>query len=438
MKFLQEAKLLSWLPNLNSQVWILAAGRLLSGIGSGFTLFYAPIFFADGVGLSKTDVGLALGSSSISGVVGRVLSGHLADLPNWGRRKTLLLSNLICAVASLMFAATDDFPTLVLSNLLMGLGIGLYWPAAEAAIADLTTEHNRHEAFAITRLSDTLGLQLGVVLAGVLISFTSAYRLLFAIDAVSYLVFFAAIWIAIADTYKPGLSKLPHGGEEPNHSPPRQNSWMAALSDRAFLIYVAVNIMFTTYICQIQSTMPLYFTHFVSSGKTGKGFSAGTISALFAAHLALAVVLQLPIARFLKRFSHPQALAFSALLWGAGFLLTALTGTAASHQLIWAIVGLAVLAIATVAYTPSASSLVVTLAPESLRGVYFSINSMCWAAGYFIGPPLGGWALDRSPTVAHNFWLLLALSGAIAIVILQYLDKQLVKRYRIAPDSKIS
>ncbi len=437
MKFLQSAKLLAWLPPLNGQVWLLAAGRLLSGIGSGFTLFYAPIFFADGVGLSKTDVGLALGSASISGVVGRVLSGQMADSPTWGRRNTLLLSNLICAVASLMFAATHDFPTLVLSNLLMGLGVGLYWPAAEAAIADLTTEHNRHEAFAITRLADTLGLQLGVVLAGVLISFSRAYRLLFALDAISYLIFFAAIWIAIAETYKPSLTDSQGKGEDTNHNTPRQNSWIAALSDRALLVYVAVNILFTTYICQISSTMPLYFTHFVSIGEGVKGFSAGTIGALFAGHLTLAVVLQLPVARFLKRFRHPQALTFSALLWGAGFLLTGVTGTAASHQLIWAILGLAVLAIAAVAYTPSASSLVGALAPESLRGVYFSINSICWAAGYFIGPPLGGWALDRSPAVAHNFWLALALSGAIAIAILQYLDKLFVKRYRISADSKI-
>ncbi|HIK45848.1 MAG TPA: MFS transporter, partial [Leptolyngbyaceae cyanobacterium M65_K2018_010] len=37
----------AWLPQLNSQVWILAGGRLLSQVGIGFTLFYAPIFFVN-------------------------------------------------------------------------------------------------------------------------------------------------------------------------------------------------------------------------------------------------------------------------------------------------------------------------------------------------------------------------------------------------------
>jgi hypothetical protein len=76
MKFFRKPTS-SWLPQLNSQVWILAAGRFLSGVGTGFTLFYAPIFFVNQVGLSATQVGIGLGSASISGVLGRILGGSL-------------------------------------------------------------------------------------------------------------------------------------------------------------------------------------------------------------------------------------------------------------------------------------------------------------------------------------------------------------------------
>ena len=34
-----------WLPDFDRRVWILAGGRLLSQVGIGFTLFYAPIFW---------------------------------------------------------------------------------------------------------------------------------------------------------------------------------------------------------------------------------------------------------------------------------------------------------------------------------------------------------------------------------------------------------
>ncbi|MBW4574526.1 MAG: MFS transporter [Aphanothece sp. CMT-3BRIN-NPC111] len=408
---------MNWLPQLNPQVWVLIAGRLLSQIGSGFTLFYAPIFFVNQVGLSATQVGLALGSASISGVIARILSGSMSDSRLWGRKRTLLLSAAVSAIASLVLATTGNFFTLVMGNLLMGFGIGLYWPATEAVVADLTHGEQRREAYALTRLGDNLGLGLGSVLGGVLVGTTGAYRMLFAIDAISFLVFMGVVYAAIPETLRSGK----------RHQQPLAN-WMTALRDRTLLVFVLVNIIFTTYIAQLQSTMPLYFKNFVSVEGTGMGFAETTISAIFAWHLALAIVCQLPIARALKRFSHPQALTISAVIWAMGFAVIWLTGVASSNQLVWAILGMGVLAIATVAYTPAASSLVADLAPPSLRGVYLSINSLCWAVGYAIGPAVGGWALDQPRGVVYGYWLGLSLSVVVTMLILQYLNQILVAK----------
>ena len=401
------------LPDFEPQVWILAAGRLLSQIGSGFTLFYAPIFFVNQVGLSATLVGIGLGSGSVSGVIGRFLGGQWADSPNWGRKRTLLISAAISAVADIFLTLTYNFPTLVFGNLLMGFGIGLYWPATEAAIVDLTTVEQRNEAFAITRLADSLGLGLGVVLGGALISFSGNYRVLFIIDGISFVIFFGVIYLAIAET-----NKLTQSSSQSDRG------WLIALRDRALMVFIVVNILFTTYLSQVQTTMPLYLKNFVST----EGFNEKTLSILFSWHIAFAAVCQLPIARWLNRFTRIQALIFSLLMWGGGFALVWLTGILNTNPLIWSILALGVMSIAMVAYTPSASAFVADLAPESLRGVYLSLNSQCWAIGYFIGPILGGWALDRSTTIAHSFWLVCAVSIAIGILILQYLNSILVAR----------
>jgi MFS family permease len=403
------------LPNLNFKIWILAAGRLLSQIGSGFTLFYAPIFFVDRVGLSATSVGIALGSSSISGVIGRFLGGAFADSQWWGRRKTLLLSAAISAIASIFLAFTFNFTTLVISNLLLGLGIGLYWPATEAAVADLTTIEQRNEAFAITRLADSIGLGAGVVLGGILIATSGNYRALFIIDGISFVIFFIIIYLAISETY-----------QFHEHSQNPRQGWLIALSDRRLIIYAIVNIFFTTYLAQIQSAMPLYFKNFLREG----GFEATIISAIFSWHIVFSAICQLPVARWLNRYSRIDALIFSLLCWGLGFTLVWLTGITTNYALVWAILALSILAIATVAYTPSASALVVDLSPPALRGIYLSINSQCWAIGYFIGPTLGGWALDRSENFAHNFWLASAASISLGIFILKYLDRLLKNRLK--------
>ncbi|MCU0535818.1 MAG: MFS transporter [Hydrococcus sp. Prado102] len=400
------------IPQFNFKVWILAAGRLLSQVGTGLTLFYASIFFVDRVGLSATAVGICLGLGSVSGILGRFLGGSFADSQSWGRRKTLLLSAAISTIADLIFAFTYNFSTLAIANLLMGLGVGLYWPATEAAVADLTTLEQRNEAFAITRLADNIGLGLGVVFGGAFIAISENYRVLFIIDGVSFLIFFVIIYFAIIETYE-------FSDRQSNF----RQGWIIALSDRRLLVYAVVNIFFTTYLSQVQSTIPLYFKSFTVEGN----FSVAIISAIFAGHVILTILCQLPVARFINRYSYSNALAISFLFWGIGFIAIWLTGIVTSYALTWAILALSILAIATVSYTPVASAFVVDLSPPSMRGIYLSINSQCWAIGYLIGPPLGGLALDSSPQFARNFWVFLALSIILGISILQYLNRLLQK-----------
>ncbi len=402
---------LRWLPNLNRTIWILAAGRLLSQIGTGFTLFYLPIFFVNEVGLSATAVGAALGSSSISGMFGRFWGGSLIDSPAWGRRRILLVAMLVSALGSFALAFANGLTGLVLGNLLMGFGVGLYWPATEAMVADLSPPEQRGEAYAITRLADSIGLGLGVVLGGILITLAQAYRALLVADGLSFLLFFGILYIFITETIQPNLQQ--HAGLK---------GWKIALSDRRFLTYIVVNILITTYLSQINSTLPLYFKNFA---RQGLGFSELNISTLFAWHLGLAILLQLPIARWLKPFSYAQGLMLSTVFWGIGFGLIWVCGVAPAGGLLWAVLALGVMAIAMASYTPIASALVVSLAPESLRGVYLSLNSQCWAIGYLIGPSLGGAAMDQPTNLANGYWLMLMGSIPICLIILRVLNRQL-------------
>jgi MFS family permease len=396
------------MPELPRQVWILALGRLLSEIGSGFTIFYAPIFFVQQVGLSATSVGVALGSASISGVAGRLISGSYAD--RWGRKPVLLLSTIVSAISCFVFASTQNFPTLVIGCLIQGLGLGLYWPANEAIVADLTTGEQRRIAYAVTRLADNSGLGIGIIAGGLLINHTGGYRSLFIIDGISFCLFTTTIVLAISETL------------QQTRKPKLFSGYLTALRDRKLLVYVLVNIIFTTYISQTQTTLPLYFSNFIAL-PNAKGFEPQIISALFAGYLLMTIASQMPILKFLHNFGHVRALMMSGGFWALGFACMTVTGTAASYHLLWASVGLGILAIANVSYTPTASALIADLAPSDLRGVYTSINSLCWAVGYAVGPPLGGWALDRSTQFAHNFWLGLATTVILVWAILWRLER---------------
>jgi predicted MFS family arabinose efflux permease len=89
----------------------------------------------------------------------------------------LLLATAISAICSLVLAATNNFTILLIGSLISGLGIGFYWPADEAVVADASQIDNRRETFAlaslghlvekltkgIARLADNLGLASGIV-----------------------------------------------------------------------------------------------------------------------------------------------------------------------------------------------------------------------------------------------------------------------------------
>lgn len=394
-------------------------GRLLSQMGTGFILFSAPVFFVNHVGISAAAVGFGLGSESITGVFGRIIGGSMCDSPRWGRRKTLMLAVTFAAIADWVLAISNNFPMFLTGNLLMGMGVGLYWPSAETMVADLAPIAHRNEAFALNRLADSVGLSLGIVVAGAWIAATGNYRALFLVDSLSFLVFLMVVYGALQET-----RPIQSADAAPQ---PFQQAWRMALGDRALRIFVLVNVLFTTYLALVSSTLPLYFTNFVSDPDTANEFTANILSALFAGYVALVALLQLPVARWLNRYSNPQAMSVSALLWGVGFFLMWVTGTTLNQPMTWAALSLAVMALATVSYTPAASSLVTGLAPEALRGVYLSVNSLCWAGGYFIGPAMGGWAMDHSPAIAHTFWLGVGLTVFLALLILQVLGQALAR-----------
>ena len=129
------------------------------------------------------------------------------------------------------------------------------------------------------------------------------------------------------------------------------------------------------------------------------------------------------MARWLSQFAQPYALMIASGFWALHFLTVWLMGQQIIGPLLFVLIGLTTMALGTVAYTPVASSLVVGLAPAELRGVYLSVNSMCWAIGYLIGPPVGGWALDN--TMADQFWLWLMLSTLVGVLVLQALQQQM-------------
>lgn len=406
-------RLTSWWPQLSPQVWVLVAGRFLSQIGSGIVLFYVPIYFVNQIGLSPAQVGLGLSSAAIASAVGFFLAGAMTDSPLWGRRRTLMFSCLISILADGMFWFAQSLPLLIIANVLMGLGDSLYWPASGAAIADNSSGRQREEAYAVSGLADALGSGLGIVLGGLLIATANSYRLLFVVDGVTFFVFLGVLTIMIKDTYTPSSNSSAHSGIK---------AWRTALLNPMFLGFAIANILFTTYINLMESTLPLYLTNVVQPS-SWLSLTPETVGVLFSAYVLIVALSQMPAVRTLQRYQRVSVLMLSMMLWGIGFLLIWLVGLVPGWQLIFILLAIATLAIANVTYNPFAVALVTELAPQPSLGIYLSLNAQCWAIGYFLGPLVGGWSLAQNEKIAHAFWAIVSLSTLVGILVLKRLTR---------------
>lgn len=339
-----------------------------------------------------------------------------------------MLAAVVSAVACFFLAYANTFALLVTGNLLLGLGLSLYWPATLAVTADLTTNDNRSEAFALSQLSNNLGLGVGALLAGQYIAIAGSYQVLFITKGLIYLAFGGVIFKAIAETRQPQPS--PHN---------LAKSWLMALRDHRLVTFLLANIFFALYGAQLSSSLPLYLANFIPAGNTATGFSEQLISYLFFGHALLKIIGQLPITRWAKRIEHVSILLFVLVLWVGSFLFLWLAGVVTAHALAPAIAGFSLVALAEILYGPTCSALVGEMAPEKQRGIYFALESECWAIGFLVGPALGGWVLDHPASGGANLWLGMAastlLSGAILMSLKHYMTQMSAAETQLEADS---
>ena len=400
---------LSFLQIENHQIWVQALGRSLCQIGYGLIFFYLPLVFVNRIGMSATAVGLSLGLSSLAGVLGHIAGGILVDSPQVGRKATLSLSVILGTVVSFFLAVTSSLPMLIAASLLLGLSVGFYWTAADAAVMDVTGTEDRHQAFAIMSVAENLGVGVGILGGGLMLTLVNRTpQLLFVGCGVIFLAFLAILHLTMTETRQPHTIH-----DESTHG------ILIALKDKSLIIFVLANVLFTTYIALVTSTLPLYFTNFIPNlAIQGTGAVADTATLFTWGYIGVGALLQLPIAHLFKSCPRVRVLMIAMLTWAAGFVLIWFTGAVSNVQFAWEIFALCLLSIASVIYKPFAAAIVAELAPPSLRGAYVAISSQCWALGYFIGPILGGWSMDQPAAIAHGSWLVIATSTVFGLAIL--------------------
>ena len=128
-------KLIADVRGLPRSVHILVGGQFINRFG-GFVLPFLALYLT-GRGIGMGQVALVLGSISIGGLLGPIVSGYLSDAI--GRRNTIVVALACSAITTVSLYYCQTVPEFMVVAFLHGFCAFLYGPAANALLTDLVT-----------------------------------------------------------------------------------------------------------------------------------------------------------------------------------------------------------------------------------------------------------------------------------------------------------
>jgi DHA1 family bicyclomycin/chloramphenicol resistance-like MFS transporter len=295
---------------------------LLTVLLGAFTAFgplsmdlYLPAFpqLADELGASQAAVQLTLTADVIGIVVGQLILGPMSDA--WGRRRLLLGSTLVCAVASVLCALAPSAALLVVWRFFQGAAGGGGIVLARAIAADIASGVAAARLFSLFMTISSVAPIAAPVLGGFMLAWTGSWQPMFYLLAVISLLLAAVSWRVIPETLP--VDRRQRGGL-------RQTG-------RAFL-GLARDRVFAGYALTVAFAYASLFGYIAASSFVLQdiyGLSATQFSLVFAANAAGMIALGLLNARLVRRFAVRNLLLIGLISSSAAAVVLAIVAGAA-------------------------------------------------------------------------------------------------------------
>ncbi len=171
---------------------------LIDLIGFGIVIPLVPLY-AEEFGASVVEIGLLTGVYALMQLIFAPVWGRVSD--RFGRRPVILGSLLGSSVAWLLFGFAPALWVLFLARILDGIS-GASYAAAQAYVADITTDEERVRGMGLIGAAFGLGFIIGPAIGGLFA--TISPRAPFILAAGAALVNFAIAWKRLPESRVPG------------------------------------------------------------------------------------------------------------------------------------------------------------------------------------------------------------------------------------------
>jgi MFS family permease len=389
-------------PRLPRSVYTLQAGGLANAFGNGVVLPFAFIYLHNVRGISLGTAGLIVATNAVVSIGAGPVSGSLVD--RLGGRAMLGVALLFLTAGYASFALVHESWQGFAASAVTGIGNGAFWPAQSTLIAGLTPRDRRTSAFAMQRVVMNLGIGIGALVGGLIATTErpATFEALYLIDAATFVAYLVVLFALVPE---PGSVPRAHG------EPPGR--YGDVLRHRAFMGVVCLNALFIFAGFSGFEVLPAY-------AKNEAAVSEAAIGIVFLVNTIVIVLAQLPIAKLAEGHRRMRTLALLGVVWAASWLLVPLAGiwlTGVQAAVLLAL-AMSVFAVGECLHGAVQAPLVTDLADHRLLGRYMALSALSWQVGFALGPAVGGFALDLSPT---GLWLgaaaICAANGLVALAL---------------------
>jgi len=153
-----DAERTSWL-----QLGVVSVSEFVVWMGFGAIIPFLPIFLKEQAHSSLTLWAVIASMFYVGTLLFSSPLGWLSD--TIGRKPVMIAGGVVYTVAILLFTTTSDPYWFILFRLLEGIGTAAFGPAAQAFVADITTEKNRSKAYGFLTTAQFGGLIFGPAIA---------------------------------------------------------------------------------------------------------------------------------------------------------------------------------------------------------------------------------------------------------------------------------
>lgn len=387
-------KIRDWNRNLKIRL----VGEFFMNTSYWMVFPFLAIYFAEEFG--KSMAGLLLVLSQVFSVAANLVGGYCAD--RFGRRTMLVVASIGQGLAFLLFAYANspwlESPMLgFIAFTIAGMGGSLYWPASQAMIADVIPEKYRSDVFAIFYTTLNIAVVVGPLFGAVLF-FSYRFELLLIVAIIS-MVLGLVLRFYTSET-------LPQSVVEKWEQEEAVGAFGAVakqvkeygiiFKDKLFLLFVVAGILGAQTFMQLDLLIPVYLKETIDlqtvasfRGRELTVTGETSFGVLLSENGLLVALFTVIVTRWMTRFREKWVFFMSAILYGVSMLIFPITSW------FWMFVlAMAVFTFAELMVVGVQQSFISKLAPEDMRGQYFTAASMRYTIGRMIAPlsiPMTAW-----------------------------------------------